>query len=92
MSVATAMTPEIKSIFCSDVPVSDLADWMPDNPNNVYACLDVSIGETGKGGAELFRVMVTTPVAIAGRPDRRRRELLVVQKWDWQKVLATLET
>lgn len=85
------MQSEIKDIIYPVIPGFDPTKWRPDNPKQVYIPLELSIGEIGKEGTDLFQLVVATPEAIQGRPERRRDKLLVVQTYDWQEVRATLE-
>jgi hypothetical protein len=83
------MKPEIKDWHCPDV--ADLARWVPPSQADVFLPLEISIGPAGGTAAELFAIVVATPQALHGRPDRRKGKLLVIHQYDWQEVRATLE-
>lgn len=83
------MKPEIKDVHCSDVV--DLARWIPLSPADVFLPIELSIGPAGSAAADLFAIIVATPQAIHGRPERPKPKLLVIQRYDWQEVWATLE-
>ncbi|MBV9123127.1 MAG: hypothetical protein JO112_07210 [Planctomycetes bacterium] len=82
------MKAEIKSISCSGRP--DFKAWQPDRSEDVYLGLELSVGLAGGEGADLFQLVVATPQAIQGRPERRRCKLLVIEAYSWQKVETTL--
>ena len=85
------MKPQIKDIFCPDVPDFDLEAWVPSDPKQIYILLELSIGQAWKTAADLFQIVIATPQAIQGRPQRRFCKLLVVQHYHWPEVRATLE-
>jgi hypothetical protein len=83
------MKAEIDGIFCSDG--RNLETWRPHHPAEVFLELELSIRPTGGKTCDVFRIIVATPEAIQGRPERSRRKLLVVEQYDWQKTKAALE-
>jgi hypothetical protein len=85
------MKPEIKGIFSDDIHSPDREGWIPDDPKQIYIPLTLSIGKVGEAAADLFSIVVATPSAIQGRPERRGSKLLVVQEYDWPEIRATLQ-
>jgi hypothetical protein len=83
------MRAEIKGIFCSDR--RDFETWQPDRLQDIYLGLELSIGLTGGEAADLFQVVVATPQAVRGKPERRRARLLIVEQYNWPKIRATLQ-
>ena len=79
----------MKGVTCADV--DDLRVWVPPSPDDVCVALELSIGPGDSATADLFQVVVATPRALAGRPDRRKGKLLVVPVWDWPEVEAALK-
>ena len=62
------MRAEIKGIYCADL--KHLETWCPSRPEDVYVALELNIGIAGVDGSDLWQVVVATPPAIRGRPDR----------------------
>jgi hypothetical protein len=83
------MRAKIQGFFCPDR--RDFETWQPDHTEDVYLGLELSIGLAGREGADLFQLVITTPRAIQGRPERKRCKLLVVEQYSWPEVKATLE-
>ena len=83
------MRYEIKGIDSADAP--DLEGWRPASLEDLYLGLTLSIGPVDQEAADLFQIVIASPQAIAGRPDRRRAKLLVVQEYDWPAIRRTLE-
>ena len=83
------MKAEIKGYFCSDR--EDFETWRPSRNEEFYLGLELSIGEVGKEGADLFQVVIATPEAVQGGPERRRSKMLIVQKYSWEEVRTILE-
>src|SRR4051812_39042021 len=77
-SLGSVMKAMIKGISCTDVP--SLAGWQPADPRDVYVPITLYIGTPEDDAADLFQVVVATPAAIQGRPQRRRSKSLVIQE------------
>ena len=85
----TAMRGAVRGYFCSDRP--DFETWRPERAEDVFLTLDFYIGCAGGEGTDIFSIVIATPQAIRGRPERRKGKLLVVQQYDWQTIKGTLE-
>jgi hypothetical protein len=83
------MKAVIHGYDCSDQ--ADLEGWRPARAEEVYLPLHVYIGPEGSSASDLFQIVIATPQAIQGRPDRRNCKLLVVQQYDWVEVKGTIE-
>src|SRR5579871_3738684 len=83
------MRTEIKGITCADI--EHWETWQPDDPQEVFLALELSIGPIGSDASDLFQIVVATPQSLNGRPDRRKCKLFVVQHYDGVEIRNTFD-
>src|SRR5262245_5438655 len=83
------MKAHLKNSVCVDIP--EVWNWVPDDPNDVYYYMEMTIGKDTKSG-DLFGLTVSTPEALSmrmrtlGQQIESGRHHLIVLDYSWDKV------
>lgn len=81
---------ELKDIMSSDV--RDFDSWQP-RLEDVYFPVEMSIGERGQIGADLFQCLIATPEDLRKAREAlviENRALIVVSRYEWPAILKEL--
>jgi hypothetical protein len=85
------MKPQLKDYVCVDIP--EVWNWVPNDPEDVYYYMELTIGEDTSAGGDLFGLTVATPKALlkrmrtSGKQSQSGRHHLIVLDYSWDKVL-----
>jgi len=84
---------EIKDYFASDI--DDFWSWKPSDPQDVYFALSLNIGPEDEDGADIFEVVIATPLGLVGKARTGSniiadRAILIVASYDRKEVLEHL--
>ena len=86
------MRARLKSLRSDEI--TDLARWVPPEPETFAVPLVLEVGPLGLRGRERFELLVVTPAWLLARHGRRGavvwRGLLVVFEWSYERVKAFL--
>ncbi|MCJ8332283.1 MAG: hypothetical protein HRT89_19900 [Lentisphaeria bacterium] len=73
---------------------AELPDWDPDNNEEIFVCLDLSIGFAGEEGENLFYVTLASPEALKIHRSNNyclvKNRTLVVDFYDYRSLLKAL--
>ena len=85
------MKIEIKDFYSPEV--DEVWLWEPDDINEVSFLLEISIGEVGSDGCDIFQVSIVTPKGINLNKDFliSDRATIVIKSFDWEQIVSTLE-
>ena len=85
--------PHIHGYYSSDV--DDLSTFQGGEREDIYFPLDVYIGSTEKGGADVFQIQIASPEAMRSRFEEQicvsGRHHLIVMDYDWKSIRSFLE-
>jgi hypothetical protein len=86
------MKPQLQDFVCVDLP-EQVRNWVPNDPEDVYYYMELTIGEDTRPGGDLFGLTVSTPKALLkrmrtlGPPSISGRHHLILLDYSWDKVL-----
>jgi hypothetical protein len=85
--------PNIVDIWSADVP-SGIEKWVPDDPRTVVFSLQMEIGPVGGPGADIYEVLVATPLGLATwdwKPNIvSRRALIVLRTYSFDALMECI--
>ena len=90
------MRAEIRSVISTDIGSTAVEDYRPEDPNDVYLLVRLSLGsDDGAPGEDIFDIVVCTPRALTQRLTSERhiwgRYHLIVATWDWNYIRSVIE-
>lgn len=86
---------ELELIDIMSVDVQDFEAWSP-TLEDTYFPVEMSIGERGTKGADLFQTLIATPEGLRKFGSEKfiieNRGLIVVARYNWPEILKEIES